>query len=802
MHSIFRSRVVTFLIPFGLAALLGGCGTPDLRSPAGSIEPVAAAQPLVAHARRVVEASELLGVPLRAAERRALSAAYQEADDSKAVAAIQRVLDAHCLVNIHINAESRVKAARGPARAELVQNGWRPFLIKVQNDAGTTAELVAVSPNARALWSDPWAGSRPSLGSASDAFYQKPENSPAKPTPRELWLELDCYTNQPLAAKLSGAKFEYRLFQLYSRDAGQREARLSFDTGQGTQDLGFRSDVDILFRCLPARDITLRVRDEHGKPTTAAFVIRDHLDRTYPSQFKRLAPDFWFHPQIYRADGETLSLPDGEYTIEFSRGPESIPQTRTVSVDSRTRQWEFQIERWIDPSQSGWWSGDHHIHAAGCQHYTKPTEGVHPPDMIRHCIGEDLKIGSALTWGPCFDYQKQFFTGQDHLVSQPPYLLHYDIEVSMFGSHESGHLCLLRLKDQIYPGGDSKDHWPTLGLNILRWAKKQGAVCGPAHSAWGLQVNSTQLPNYIIPPYDSIGANEYIVDVTHEVPGPDGKLVPAVDFMSAVDTPCVPELNMWYHTLNVGFRTRLSGETDFPCMFDDRVGVGRSYVRLDGQLNYHDWCEGIRQGRNYVGDGRSHFLEFSARYLPAPNERAAVNTVNMGERGSELKIPRPGLVQLNAKIGARLQEVPGAVRERFDANFPFGIEYWHIERARIPGTRSVPVEVVVNGYPVATNNLIADGAIRDLSFELPIDRSSWVALRILPSSHTNPIWILIGDQPVRASRRSAQWCLAGVDKCWTEKKKFIAPAEMPDAEAAYEHARQTYRRLLAETDVD
>ena len=27
-----------------------------------------------------------------------------------------------------------------------------------------------------------------------------------------------------------------------------------------------------------------------------------------------------------------------------------------------------------------------------------------------------------------------------------------------------------------------------------------------------------------VPPYDGIGANEYIVDVTHEVPGPDGRL--------------------------------------------------------------------------------------------------------------------------------------------------------------------------------------------------------------------------------------------------------------------------------------
>src|SRR5437867_10200721 len=267
--------------------------------------------------------------------------------------------------------------------------------------------------------------------------------------------------------------------------------------------------------------------------------------------------------------------------------------------------------------------------------------------MMRHCLGEDLKVGCNLTWGPCFDYQKQFFTGQDDKVSVWPYLLHYDVEVSGFGSHQSGHLCLLRLKEEIYPGGDSDKHWPTLCLNTLRWAKKQGAVVGPAHSGWGLQpategdttpggsknsgdlrLASSDLPNYIVPPFNGIGANEYIVDVTHDVLGADGKPVPAVDFISTVDTPYVWELNIWYHTLNVGFRTRISGETDFPCVYGEKVGLGRSYVKLDGRLDYDQWCEGIRQGRNYVSDGRSHIINSGA------------NGLAMGEYGSDLKLVR------------------------------------------------------------------------------------------------------------------------------------------------------------------
>ena len=74
-----------------------------------------------------------------------------------------------------------------------------------------------------------------------------------------------------------------------------------------------------------------------------------------------------------------------------------------------------------------------------------------------------------------------------------------------------------------------------------------------------------------MPAFDGIGANEYIVDVTH-----DG----AVDFISAADTPYPWELSIWYHTLNVGFRTRISGETDFPCISGSRVGEGRVVITI------------------------------------------------------------------------------------------------------------------------------------------------------------------------------------------------------------------------------
>jgi hypothetical protein len=115
---------------------------------------------------------------------------------------------------------------------------------------------------------------------------------------------------------------------------------------------------------------------------------------------------------------------------------------------------------------------------------------------------------------------------------------------------------------------------------------------------------------------DGIGANEYIVTVTQN----------AVDIFSTGDTPAPWELNMWYHTLNCGFRPRLSGETDFPCIFDGRVGIARSYFKPTDGLSYPGYVEAIKSGRSYISDGRSHIIDFS------------VNGLEMGTHGSELHL--------------------------------------------------------------------------------------------------------------------------------------------------------------------
>ena len=219
---------------------------------------------------------------------------------------------------------------------------------------------------------------------------------------------------------------------------------------------------------------------------------------------------------------------------------------------------------------------------------------------------------------------------------------------------------------------------------------------------------------------------------------------------------------MWYHTLNCGYRTRLSGETDFPCIYMERVGMGRSYVKLDGPLTYAGWCEGLRRGPQLRG-----------RRAGATSWISAVDGEALGENGSELRLATPGSVGLT--VQRRRLSAPAA-RPGSGAGqcgrSPIGT--WSGRALgdpecagrgrgqRLAGRRAE------DHWPTAP---YGSSSSTSRSSE-----SSWVALRVLRSSHTNPFFVLVGDKPIRASRRSAEWCLRASTAAGRKSSDSFPPA--------------------------
>jgi hypothetical protein len=176
--------------------------------------------PLREQCRRLVQV--LHGTLPDATERKLTEAVGSDKAPEDLPEIVQKLLDPHCLIAVSINPESRVKAARGPHSAELVRGRETLVLIKVFNEAGVTHGLKL---------------SGDQLGKGSDG---------------RGWLEARVATTPPLRRTLSGQKLEYVVLRLQAREAGKREATLKFDVGQGTQDLGFRGEVPVLFTVRPA----------------------------------------------------------------------------------------------------------------------------------------------------------------------------------------------------------------------------------------------------------------------------------------------------------------------------------------------------------------------------------------------------------------------------------------------------------------------------------------------------------------------------------------------------------------------
>jgi hypothetical protein len=352
----------------------------------------------------------------------------------------------------------------------------------------------------------------------------------------------------------------------------------------------------------------------------------------------------------------------------------------------------------------------------------------------------------------------------------------------------------------------------------MKWAKQQGAVTGYAHSANGLEVKPAaaakrllteldadkdgkvskdeaakgllpedfdkidanrdgfltedelrtsiarvagKLPNLAIPEMDGIGAQEICVTAAQHL----------CDFISAMDTDRVPEWNCWYHLMNCGFPLKASGETDFPCISGSRVGQGRVYVQLGkvDKVDFGAWCEGIAKGRSYISDGYAHALEFT------------VNGKTPGNDDVELK--NPGEVKIKAKVA-------------FASATPLGTS----NGGKVPAGKTRKVELVVNGVAVASQDVPADDKEHDLTFMAKIDQSSWVALRHFPQMHTNPVNVLVGGKAIRASRKSALWCIGTIEQLWRVREKEIAPSEREEAKKTFDKAIEAYRKIAKEAE--
>ena len=396
--------------------------------------------------------------------------------------------------------------------------------------------------------------------------------------------------------------------------------------------------------------------------------------------------------------------------------------------------------------------------------------------MIRHILGEALSVGSVLTWGPGYYYQKQFFEGRDNSLSTPDHLMRYDLEVSGFPSSFNGHLVLLELKDQNYPGTRRPRRLADVGSTdsqVGEGAGRRRRLRALRAGAW--QVKGNTLPTDEMPPFDGIGANEYVVDVAHD----------AVDFISTDRHAAVvgAERLVPHAQRRVPHahqrRDRLPVHLRRPRRPRPQLRAARqAVVRRDGPRGFATAGPTSPTARATSSTSASTIaMSAWAAASCGCSSRARCACARSSRRGSTsalMPVIRSSSRRREAVLGSRT----GAHRRRTRRGGRARRQrYGRCHRAyrrRRQGAGS-------------------------RAFPLAIERSSWVALRILPSSHTNPIFVVVGG-PAGPGVARQRRVVPQVGRSAVEPEiPQIAPRERDAAAAAYEQARAVYRQRLAET---
>jgi len=452
-----------------------------------------------------------------------------------------------------------------------------------------------------------------------------------------------------------------------------------------------------------------------------------------------------------------VDVPPGKLTLTAVKGFAFWPETSEVDIaaDAPTTV-TVKLRRMADMTAKGWYSGSTHVHMnyAGNLHNT-------PANLMMMSAAEDQEVVNELIANKdnrVLDHQFFIPGGKPHPVSQPDRLL---IVGQEYRPPFWGHVFLLGLRDHLmspfttgYEGTAIESLYPS-NTDIFRKAKAQGATVGYVHAFGDQSADSSAVRDPIEAGLG--GAKGFMVDAALGT-------TDAIEWSAAGRSAFLP----WYAALNNGLRvTATGGEDSISNLHETKlVGSVRTYVYTGGRgLNADAWFDGLRKGRAFVSTGPLVQL-----------------TINGRMPGDAISLP----------AGGGTVDVVAWVRS------------------------IVPLETVFlvgNGDTVERIQLGADRRSADWKKSLHVAKSGWYHLRAegMPADRfpldaafaqafTNPIWVTVGDQPVR-SRSAAEYGLRWIDtlqKMTDHWPGWRSQKEKDHVYTQFDEARQVYRRFHTE----
>jgi hypothetical protein len=426
-----------------------------------------------------------------------------------------------------------------------------------------------------------------------------------------------------------------------------------------------------------------------------------------------------------------IQLPLGPITVKVSKGPEYVPHQETVQQTPGKLALRFDIKRWINLREQGWYSGD--VYARFLSPHAALLEGA----------GEDLAVVNLLAaeyeaWDLTLQQssaapdsenpnpvagageyrEKQHkhisnilaFSGQEPALEIPGHM----VVVNTLNQHPTlGHLALLNCHRIVFPlkfgGIDEQDDW-----TLTDW-------CNQCHRKGGLVVG--------------IKAFKGVLDHHQETLA--DCLLGKVDALLAMDDLAIDRcselhqagLALWSSLLMCGYRVPLVGGSG-KASNCDLLGNTRTYAKLtQGEpLTYKGWIEAVRGGRTFVTTGPILSIEVNGHGpgsgvdLEHPNDTVRVRAEARAQ--SEFETLE---VICNGHVIQSVELQPRETEAVLDFDVPIPATSWLLARctgpycwprlSRLAGITS-PVYVQVGGRALQPDPTAVAALTRDLDYTL------------------------------------------------------------------------------------
>ncbi len=443
-------------------------------------------------------------------------------------------------------------------------------------------------------------------------------------------------------------------------------------------------------------------------------------------------------------------VPPGRYSLVVERGKSYVPDVRELVVEDRDLKVNVTLDRWINPAQRGWFSGDTHIHRT--------------LDEARNVVlAEDLNVIFPLT---------NWVTFSDTLPGHGDRNLEVELPAKLVVVDDTHVIWPLNTEYEIFTVGGKQHtlgalfflgHRSPLPATVPPWrpAVELGQATNPDvlfdmdkldwpfamtlptvvpgalyelsnnhlwRTEFAFEEWNTAAPPFMLPPYgSSSGGERDWIDYT---------------------------LGMYYTLLNCGLELPPSAGTANG-VHPVPAGFSRVYVHQPDGFDYEGWIDGLRVGRSFVTTGPMLFA-----------------SANGHDSGHHFRSEPEEEILVNLDV---ISETP----------LLYG-------------------EIVVNGRPEhllrPSNRETPAGAFETkLSVPVQVVRSGWFAVRWweqrpdgrIRFAHTAPWYVSVGDQPVVPSSDERDYLVRRMEEEIERSRDLVSNA----ARREYQDALEFYRSL-------